>query len=93
MTVPVKALKDEPPFTAYRGAETYVFVCYSHHDTAAVYDDLALLRSSGVRIWYDEGISPGTQWSDELARALDGAARGARAVAEFHAGDPAIRAL
>ena len=40
--MPVKASKDEAPFTAYRGAETYVFVCYSHHDTAAVYDDLAL---------------------------------------------------
>lgn len=72
--MPAKAPVDEAPFTAYRGADTYVFVCYSHHDTAAVYDDLVLLRSAGVRIWYDEGISPGTQWSDELARALDGAA-------------------
>jgi len=31
------------------------------------------LRGIGLRIWYDEGISPGMEWSEELARSLDGA--------------------
>lgn len=61
------------PFPAYRGDEPYVFVCYSHHDTDAVYSDMQCLRGLGLRIWYDEGISPGTEWSEELARALEGA--------------------
>ncbi len=71
---PSEAIAVEPPFAAYRGTEGYVFVCYSHQDRLAVYNDLALLRSRGVRIWYDEGISPGSEWSDALATALEGAA-------------------
>ncbi|MEE4300113.1 MAG: alpha/beta fold hydrolase [Pseudomonadales bacterium] len=58
---------------AYRGSEPYVFVCYSHHDSDAVHADLARLRGIGLRIWYDEGISPGSEWSEELAQALEGA--------------------
>jgi pimeloyl-ACP methyl ester carboxylesterase len=63
----------EPPFAAYRGSDSYVFVCYSHTDAASVYPEIAHLRSLGLNIWYDEGISPGTEWSEELARALEGA--------------------
>jgi pimeloyl-ACP methyl ester carboxylesterase len=59
-----------PPFPAYKGDNDYVFVCYSHADTDAVYADLQSLRDRGLRIWYDEGISPGTEWSEELAQAL-----------------------
>lgn len=59
-----------PPFPAYKGVNDYVFVCYSHADTDAVYADLQSLRDRGLRIWYDEGISPGTEWSEELAQAL-----------------------
>ena len=61
----------EPPFTAYRGSDSYVFVCYSHADAASVYADIADLRSLGLNIWYDEGISPGTEWSEELGHALE----------------------
>jgi len=61
----------KPPFTAYRGNDPYVFVCYSHEDSAAVYEDISLLRSKGLNIWYDEGISPGTEWSEELGHALE----------------------
>ncbi len=58
------------PFAAYTGDEPYVFVCYAHEDSSAVYPEIQRLHESGIRIWYDEGISPGTRWSDELARAL-----------------------
>ena len=61
------------PFAAYQGAEPYVFVCYAHDDTEKVYPEIQRLHEGGVRIWYDEGISPGMRWSDELARALSNA--------------------
>jgi pimeloyl-ACP methyl ester carboxylesterase len=63
----------EPPIRAYRGDAPYVFVCYSHADTDAVYRDIVLLSQQGLNIWYDEGISPGTEWSEELAQAINNA--------------------
>ena len=60
----------ERPFPAYQGDEAYVFVCYGHEDSGSVYPEMKRLHEAGVRIWYDEGISPGTRWSDELASAL-----------------------
>jgi tetratricopeptide (TPR) repeat protein len=62
------------PFPAYQGSEPYVFVCYSHEDSEAVLRDLAGLREQGLHIWYDEGVSPGAAWRDEVARAIEGAA-------------------
>jgi TolB-like protein len=58
------------PFAAYQGDEPYVFVCYAHEDAVHVYPEIQRLHEGGVRIWYDEGISPGTRWSEELARQL-----------------------
>ncbi len=65
----------QPPFTAYRGDGDYVFVCYSHGDISEVYEDLTTLHNRGLNIWFDEGISPGTEWSEELAQALEGASQ------------------
>ncbi len=61
----------EKPFPAYQGDEPYVFVSYSHADIELVYPELARLNAQGFNIWYDEGISPGTVWRDELARAIE----------------------
>ena len=63
-----------PPFPSYQGSEPYTFVCYSHEDSEEVYADLVWLREQGLHIWYDEGISPGAGWRDEVARAIEGAA-------------------
>ena len=49
----------EKPFSAYQGAEPYVFVCYSHLDSDIVYKDIASLNMKGVNVWYDEGIAGG----------------------------------
>jgi TolB-like protein/tetratricopeptide (TPR) repeat protein len=62
------------PFSACQGEEPYVFVCYAHENADMVYPELERLHNAGVRIWYDEGVSPGARWSDELARALSGSA-------------------
>lgn len=61
-----------PPFPAYEGDEPYVFVCYSHDNREEVYRELNRLRDAGINVWYDEGISPGADWTDEIADAVAG---------------------
>ena len=60
----------ERPFPAYQGSEPYIFVSYAHEDGDVVYPELTWLHDQGINIWYDEGISPGSRWSDALAKAL-----------------------
>jgi hypothetical protein len=50
-------------------------VSYAHEDTAQVYPELLWLRDQGFNIWYDEGISPGVEWDEEIGQAIDGAAQ------------------
>ncbi len=65
---------DRPiPFDAYTGDEPYVFVSYAHKDSHIVYPELLALHEASYRIWYDEGIDPGNEWPEEIARALAGA--------------------
>lgn len=60
---------------AYSGTDPYVFICYAHQDSKRVYSEIRRLKECGVNVWYDEGISPGEEWSDELGRAIEGADR------------------
>ncbi len=60
-----------PPFPAYEGSESYNFVCYSHLDREVVYPEIVRLRNHGINIWYDEGIAPGSEWTEELAKAIN----------------------
>jgi TolB-like protein/Tfp pilus assembly protein PilF len=62
----------EKPFSAYRGDAPYVFVCYAHEDAESVYGEIGWLHGYAVNIWYDEGISPGLEWTEELASAIQG---------------------
>ncbi len=64
----------ERPFPAYQGSEPYIFVSYDHEDGDVVYPELQWLHDQGINVWYDEGISPGSRWSDALAKALDDSA-------------------
>jgi TolB-like protein/lipoprotein NlpI len=59
---------------AYAGDEPYVFVSYAHSDGVFVMDQIRWLHSQGVPVWYDEGISPGLNWPEELANAIEAAA-------------------
>ncbi len=64
----------EKPFTAYKGSEPYVFVCYAHKDEAAVYPEIKWLHEQGINVWYDEGVEPGTIWRSEIGEAVENAA-------------------
>lgn len=65
----------DTPLPAYKGTEPYVFVCYSHADSAVVYPEMRWLQAQGVHLWYDAGISGGAVWRAEIADAIRGAAR------------------
>ncbi|MCZ6501794.1 MAG: TIR domain-containing protein, partial [Gammaproteobacteria bacterium] len=60
------------PFPAYKGDEPYIFVSYSHQDADTVFPGIQWLRDQGFNIWYDEGISPGASWREELAESILG---------------------
>lgn len=63
------------PFEAYLGTDPYLFVSYSHADAAVVYPEIQFLHGRGHRIWYDEGIEVGSEWSDAIANAIEGCAQ------------------
>jgi len=72
-----KPIMDEFPliqtkFEAYTGSEPYLFVSYSHRDTAKVYPILDALYDRKYRIWYDESCENGNDFRDELRHRIEG---------------------
>jgi len=61
------------PFAAYVGEKAYVFVSHAHKDGNRIFPEIRSLHKAGYRIWYDEGIDPGNEWPEEVAKALAGA--------------------
>jgi serine/threonine-protein kinase len=61
------------PLPAYRGELPYTFVSYAHGDSDVVFAELERLQDDGLRVWYDAGIAPGGEWTQEIADAIDGA--------------------
>ncbi len=55
----------------YEGESPYIFTSYCHKDSGQVYPCLESLQKKGYRIWYDDGIDPGTEWPDVIASHLD----------------------
>lgn len=55
----------------YKGDEPYIFISYAHKDNEIVLSILERMVQDGYRIWYDEGITPGTEWDDEIALHID----------------------
>ena len=56
----------------YEGSENYIFISYSHRDSKRIFPLLRKMTESGYRIWYDEGIDPGTEWPESIAKHLAG---------------------
>ena len=51
----------------YRGDKPYIFISYSHRNTREALEIIGGLQSAGYRVWYDEGIDPGTEWDENIA--------------------------
>ena len=61
------------PFKAYSGDEPFVFISYAHKDSDKVFPIIDQLHKKGYRIWYDEGIDPGSEWPEAIAQNLTNA--------------------
>ncbi len=59
-------------FTPYEGHKPYIFVSYAHKDSDRVFPVLEELDRRGYRVWYDDGIAPGSEWPENIAQHLDG---------------------
>jgi TolB-like protein len=62
-------LKQLPSVTTDQG--DFAFVCYSHRDIEIVHKDLFELNRNEIPVWYDEAIYAGSDWTNELAEAID----------------------
>ena len=58
-------------FEAYTGNEPYLFVSYSHRDTAKVFPILDALYDRKYRLWYDESCETGNDFRDELRHRIE----------------------
>lgn len=55
----------------YEGEKAYIFVSYCHKDRSRVYPIVEQLARDGYLVWYDEGIDPGSEWPEIIARHLN----------------------
>ena len=56
---------------AYKGDQPYIFISYAHKDSEVVLPIIARLQKDGYRVWYDEGIAPGSNWDVYISEHLD----------------------
>ena len=57
-------MPDKP--LAYTGSEPYIFISYAHATAERVYPIIEGLQRRGMRVWYDEGLHAGAEWSKEI---------------------------
>ena len=56
---------------AYKGDQPYIFISYAHKDSDVVLPIISRLQQDGYRVWYDEGIAPGSNWDVYISEHLD----------------------
>ena len=56
---------------AYEGKEPYIFVSYAHRDGDIVLPIIDSLYNNKYRVWYDEGIAPGSEWPHNIAAHIE----------------------
>lgn len=53
-------------------SKPYIFISYSHRDSEQVVDIINHLVREGYNVWFDEGIDPGTEWDENIAKHIKG---------------------
>ena len=56
---------------AYKGDKPYIFISYAHKDAEVVLPMISRIQRDGYRVWYDEGIAPGSNWDEYISLHLD----------------------
>lgn len=57
--------------TPYKGKDPYIFISYSHKNINDVFPVIEQLQKKHYRVWYDEGIDPGTEWDENIAQHIE----------------------
>ena len=57
---------------AYHGTEPYIFISYSHRNMDRASAIIRSMNRAGYRVWYDEGLIPGREWDENIARIIMG---------------------
>jgi TolB-like protein/Flp pilus assembly protein TadD len=53
-----------------KNSESFIFVSYSHVNSDVVGKEISRLQEQNFKIWYDDRISLGTKWREELANSI-----------------------
>lgn len=56
--------------SVYEGKFPYIFISYAHKNNKAVMRVVDALERRGYRVWFDEGIAPGSEWPENIAQHL-----------------------
>lgn len=56
----------------YHGSEPFIFISYSHRNADRAEEIIHNLNRAGFRVWYDEGLIPGREWDENIARIIMG---------------------
>lgn len=62
----------DPSLASYHGSEPYIFISYSHRDMERASAIIRSMNRAGYRVWYDEGLIPGREWDENIARIIMG---------------------
>ena len=54
----------------YEGNEKYIFASYAHKSSELVMPIIEGMQERGFRVWYDEGIAPGSNWDVYISEHL-----------------------
>ncbi len=60
-----------PNHYTYDGDRPYIFISYSHNDAKTVAPIIEELYDRGYRVWFDNGIHPGHDWSSVIGNHLE----------------------
>lgn len=60
-------------YESYEGDAPYIFISYAHLDSALVLPAIKAIQEKGYPVWYDAGISPGSEWAADISRHLKNA--------------------
>lgn len=55
----------------YRGEQPYIFVSYAHKNLDVAMNIIKRLQLDDYRVWYDEGIDPGTEWDENIGSHIE----------------------
>ena len=58
-------------FRPYEGDEPFIFISYAHKNSDQVFPILEKMDAAGYRVWYDDGIAPGSEWPEYIAEHLN----------------------